>query len=275
MCTSVVLHDDVVPRLTPTSVRGLLKHLLYIRETWVKTHLSDDLNAITERALTAWPSRLRGSFTLLKKKGVASAKRLKKSCKERIQGEICNSVPAVNDCNQDEIVRSNKTLSVPNKLPICEEIEMRYEVSRVGSNDGLDVEGDLFFDTNGDPINESDDESSAGGQHQISSDGISDSEWVPFDEPPIEVHNDIHSCTEAIEKPSSDDAYPQILEDMPLPRMFIPGKIVHVYSHRGGYKAGECMEGYFELISYNLTSPPFCLKRLSRVNFGLYGALAW
>lgn len=246
-----MLHDDVVPRLTPTSVRGLLKHLLYIRETWVKTHLSDDLNAITERALTAWPSRLRGSFTLLKKKGVASAKRLKKSCKKRIQGEISNSIPVVNECNQHDVVWSNKTLSVPNKLPTCQEIELRREGSKVGSNDGLDVEGDLFFDTNGDPLNESDDESSAGGQHQISSDGRNDSEWVPFDEPPMEVHNDMNSLTEPIEKPSSDDAYPQMLEEMPLPRMYIPGKIVHVYSHRGGYKAGECTERHFELISYN------------------------
>jgi hypothetical protein len=48
-----VLHDDVIPRLTPTSIRALLKHLLYIRETWVKAHLPDDLMAITERAKTA------------------------------------------------------------------------------------------------------------------------------------------------------------------------------------------------------------------------------
>ena len=51
--TNCVLHDDVIPRLTPTSIRALLKHLLYIRETWVKAHLSDDLMAITERAKTA------------------------------------------------------------------------------------------------------------------------------------------------------------------------------------------------------------------------------
>jgi hypothetical protein len=62
--TTVVLHDDVVPRMTPTSIRGLLKHLLFIRETWVKAHLPDDIFAITERAKTAWAPRWRGSFTL-------------------------------------------------------------------------------------------------------------------------------------------------------------------------------------------------------------------
>ena len=37
--TTVVLHDDVIPRLTPSSCRGLLKHLLHIRETWVKSKM--------------------------------------------------------------------------------------------------------------------------------------------------------------------------------------------------------------------------------------------
>ena len=50
--TNCVLHDDIIPRLTPTSIRALLKHLLYIRETWVKTHLNEDLMAITARAKT-------------------------------------------------------------------------------------------------------------------------------------------------------------------------------------------------------------------------------
>jgi len=77
--TSCVLHDDVIPRLTPTSIRALLKHLLYIRETWVKAHLADDLIAITERARTAWAPRLRNGFTLMstKKPSLKMYKKLK------------------------------------------------------------------------------------------------------------------------------------------------------------------------------------------------------
>jgi len=56
--TNCILHDDVIPRLTPTSIRALLKHLLYIRETWVKAHFTDDLMAITERAKTVVSSQL-------------------------------------------------------------------------------------------------------------------------------------------------------------------------------------------------------------------------
>jgi len=162
LCTSVVLHDDVVPRLTPTSVRGLLKHLLYIRETWVKTHLSDDLNAITERAYHVWPERIRGSFTLMKKKGVQSAKRLKKSCKKRIQNGQTKSPRSFDD--GDEFTNPTDEMS-----------------DDTSDDEGLDVEGELFYDPLDRPINESDDESSVESRKDMSND-----DWVPFDEPPME-----------------------------------------------------------------------------------------
>jgi hypothetical protein len=38
---------------------------------------------------------------------------------------------------------------------------------------------------------------------------------------------------------AEDDDAPEVvvLAEFPLPRLFIPGRIVHVYSHRGVYKA--------------------------------------
>lgn len=196
--TNVVMHDDVVPRLTPTSVRSLLKHLLYIRETWVKTHLSDDLSAITERAYRVWPQRLRGSFTLLRQKGVESAVRLKKSYKNL--GPVHEKYSL--DYRDDE----------PN-----EDADSDDE----SEDEGVDVEGDTFFDTLDDPLNESDDESSVGSSHA--------SDWEPL--------------KEHIESPpsrqSDDSSRPQMLNEFPLPRMFIPGSIVHIYTYRGGYKAAR------------------------------------
>ena len=38
-----------------------------------------------------------------------------------------------------------------------------------------------------------------------------------------------------------------VLEEVPLPRMFIPGKIVHVYSHRGVFKAAYVPRAFREL----------------------------
>jgi hypothetical protein len=222
--TNVVLHDDVVPRLTPTSIRGLLKHLLYIRETWVKTHLSDDLHAITERAYHVWPTRLRGSFTLLKQKGFDSAKKLKKSCKKRLREQKGLTTAASNKDNLNE--ESNN-----------ESDEINAEVVD-DPDQGVTVEGDLFFDP-ADPLNESDDEISAR-EDPSKLDRVN--ECVPFDEPPMNSINDEEKSTSSLDQSdvkldSGIFEQPQILEEMPLPRMFIPGKIVHIYTHRGGYKA--------------------------------------
>ena len=232
MCTSVVLHDDVVPRLTPTSVRGLLKHLLYIRETWVKAHLSDDLNAITERAYQIWTPRLRGSFTLLKKKGVASAKRLKKSCEKRIKGRT-ESSSLIQDYSME--YRNGDGLGSGSNVAT----QSDDDTDVIGDN-GLDIEGELFYDAT---LNESDDESCDGNWdwQRMSNSGSND---VPFNEPPSDLSkdeiNDHDALPNADLRNGADQQnidYPQILEELPLPRMFIPGKIVHIYTHRGGYKA--------------------------------------
>ncbi len=231
--TNVVLHDDVVPRLTPTSIRGLLKHLLYIRETWVKTHLSDDLRAITERAYNVWPTRLRGSFTLLKQKG----KKLKKSCKKRLQEQkgqsssSSSSAAAATDTNED--YHNNN----------CDNETIEDSTAVLGTDQGVAVEGDLFFDPS-DPLNESDDESSV---NECSSKLEKVNEWVPFDEPPMDMMSDVTEIEQSTNSRDQSDEnvgsnsgifdQPQILEEMPLPRMFVPGRIVHIYTHRGGYKA--------------------------------------
>lgn len=44
-----------------------------------------------------------------------------------------------------------------------------------------------------------------------------------------------------------DDQEPVMLEESPLPRMFVPGKIVHIYSHRGIYKAVYVPRDFREL----------------------------
>ncbi len=215
-------------------MRGLLKHLLYIRETWVKIHLSDDLNAITERAYNVWPNRLRGSFTLLKKKGVSSAKRLKKSCEKRIQGKTTNSSGLAPEHGHKECADEQCGYYGRNKSTTCTNEDKSDENTSESSDDGVDIDGDLFYDPT-DPLNESDDEDSVCDQPRVSSDRCSDNDWVPFDEPPIELNtheaspdtnipeNGTYSQIHREDQSNMDcDAQPQLLEEMPLPRMFIP-----------------------------------------------------
>ena len=49
------------------------------------------------------------------------------------------------------------------------------------------------------------------------------------------------------EKPRTESPPAVLLEETPLPRMFIPGKIVHIYTHRGGYKAAFVPRAFREL----------------------------
>jgi hypothetical protein len=153
---NVVLHDDVVPRLTPTSIRSLLKHLLHIRETWVKAHLSDDLKCYNERALKVWPSRVRESFSLSKKVLKKTTKKLKKSYKKRMQKDM-NIIDDRQDIESTEFLGQADVVVDEDRPNEVTDIE----TDSVG--EGLDVEGDLFFDAlNDEPLNESDDESSIG-----------------------------------------------------------------------------------------------------------------
>ena len=219
-------------------MRGLLKHLLYIRETWVRTHLSDDLNAITERAYHVWPNRLRGSFTLLKKKGVASAKRLKKSCEKRIQGKTRKSSSPAPDCDngnghgdaaKEQSIGTCVGLYGSNKYTTCMNEEQSDEDTNISSDNGVDIDGDLFYDPT-DPLNESDDEGSVCEEHRVSSNGGFDNDWAPFDEPPIESNtNEATPDIDLGDRGTSPQVHredestsPQILEELPLPRMFIP-----------------------------------------------------
>ncbi|CAM9212244.1 unnamed protein product [Discosporangium mesarthrocarpum] len=61
-CTSVVLHDDVIPRVTPAAVRLLLRDLLCTKEGWVE-HLYEDWDAVVGRAKGLWTPRWRKGAT--------------------------------------------------------------------------------------------------------------------------------------------------------------------------------------------------------------------
>ena len=49
-------------------------------------------------------------------------------------------------------------------------------------------------------------------------------DWVPFDEPPLDHNIQTEPSTDADQESSTVDSSPQILEEFPLPRMFVPGE---------------------------------------------------
>lgn len=47
---------------------------------------------------------------------------------------------------------------------------------------------------------------------------------MPFDEPPLDHNIQTEPSTDADQESSTVDSSPQILEEFPLPRMFVPGE---------------------------------------------------
>ena len=175
--TNCVLHDDVVPRLTPTSIRALLKHLLTIRETWVKDHLTDDITAITERAKTVWAPKLRNGFTLMpskkssmkvykkiKAKGNSFQKKLKRHKKRNPKASSAKVLIHNDDCQVSEMRKR-----VEEELKKLEAGQV--ETDQVGSNceesgknddnEALLYDGDCFYEAEESLIECSDEESEA------------------------------------------------------------------------------------------------------------------
>lgn len=153
--TNCVLHDDVIPRLTPTSIRALLKHLLYIRETWVKVHLADDLLAITERAKKAWAPRMRNGFTLM----CASNPSIKmytklKAKSSSIKKNMKKGKKKLKSLAAGVVHRSSSPTFLPfDDLPNTNEISIDETLLP-----GLIFEGDCFFEAEGSLIENSDEE---------------------------------------------------------------------------------------------------------------------
>ena len=314
--TTVVLHDDVIPRLTPTSIRGLLKHLLHIRETWVKVHLNEDLIAIRERAKTAWAPRWRQSFTLSDtsfkyyyRKHLQYGKRKYMSLKGKLsrsmtkgeeQGQeqiVDNSGRSVAlTMNSELVIKSNVKSEVRNNMYRSEPILIMDMMGGLDCRaEGLVVDGDRFYDAEENLV-ESDDEDSCVAvdddeTHDVysvgndeSSDGAKlisssihgiqvqtsseigcreperensiahDESWANFADT-SQIPNDKNHLgqsplgSEPAEALEEDDepSSAVLLEETPLPRMFLPGNIIHVYTNRGGYKAAFVPKAFREL----------------------------
>jgi hypothetical protein len=300
--TTVILHDDVFPRLTPTSCRGLLKHLLHIRETWVKTHMEDDLRAVGERAKTVWAPKFRQSFTLK-----PSSRSIKKYCKKQIQngknsllsvkGKLVGAESGSDNVDFDgsqvdgsQVDRSfddesygsangnwGEKFFVPAaESPLSQKLDTALEgeeedgeedergdgvpepqllLEFLGGIDnrteGLVIDGDEFFDTEVGLVERDDlscvtecfaDPLSAPPEEQLKA---SDS-WS------MDIQDSEDSKEQRDEEDGStandvNDAAPVVLEETPLPRMFVPGKIIHMYSYRGVYKAAFVPRTFREL----------------------------
>lgn len=110
----------------------------------------------------------------------------------------------------------------------------------------LFFEGDCFYEAEESLIEQSDEESVGETSRTNTSCDKSLDSWVPFDDVPFDEPspNDDKECGG---KTAEDSSNAIVLEETQLPRMFIPGKIVHIYTHRGAYKAALVPKAFREL----------------------------
>ena len=257
--TSVVLHDDVVPRLTMSSCRGLLKHLLHIKDTWVKDHMSDDIMAITERARNAWAPRWREGFTISK-----SSTSLKRYCRKQLlygKGKLLSLtekiVREVSSSGRDDRSSSDGASScrsmgssfVEDGPPPRdnEDEKPHLLVDYMGGIDhrieGVVIDGEEFFETEQSLI-ESDDEEQLEEFKDPAVSPIVSCEKVPSN---VDAAYEITALLGDSECVDEEAPEAVILAEAPLPRLFIPGRIVHLYSHRGVFKAAYVPRDFREL----------------------------
>lgn len=232
--TNCVCHDDVIPRLTPTSIRGLLKHLLYIKSTWVNKNLSDDLLAITRRVKTGWAPKLRNGFTLLS----APASTLK-ACKKKFKAKELQQRETSSSAVESQLNEPKHSVEKLCSADIAKVDDSNSALTAASNyvRAGIYYDGDCFYEVEEQLIEGSDDESN----------DYSDDFFVP------DV-SETCSSSQCKKEPqgetsATDETEPQpvLMDELPLPRMYLPGKIVHIYTHRGGYKAAIVPRTFREL----------------------------
>ena len=288
--TTVVLHDDVFPRLTPTSCRALLKHLLHIRETWVMQNFEKDIHAVRRRASTVWRPKTRHAFTLI---SAPSSSAIKKYCKEQLKSgkktllsvkdkisrngrctddttEECITVHSGPGSHQSEnpedwgerFFVASTELSKGFSARFDEEEEQRDDstfarpqllLEFLGGadtkNEVLLIDGDEFFDTDENLVESDSEESEGMDSFRDAINGAEESEA-----PDLSVSESWSiEAEKKISTPQSEGSIPDetgpavVLEETPLPRMFVPGRVIHLYSHRGVYKAAYVPRTFREL----------------------------
>lgn len=196
-----------------------------------------------------FPSRWREGFTL-----TASSNQLKKYCKNQIMASKQRLLSVKEILVKDDQIRQSdsgiddittwesqgwdvKSRRGPEWNTDTDDLPAALAVDFMGGLDSrsapqIIVDGDEYYDPDEKLLEESDDE---------------EFDDALDDEVPGEITFPRSNVVYDDSQNEEDDQEPVILEESPLPRMFVPGKIVHVYSHRGVFKAVYVPRDFREL----------------------------
>ena len=230
LCVSVVLHDDIVPRLSPTSIRDLVKHLLIIRRTWVEDHLASDLEALGRRFRGAWTPRWRDSFTVKSLGGGQGSDRVADNVAHDNALEKVDEVSeASGDEREEEAKGADDSAAASTTSPSVSSIP-----SRSGVVDAV--------------------HSTVEGWGLWKSSAAKETELPPASSEAPPTSEELDNLDAKEDKDSSfEESAVLLAEAPPLPSMYIPGQIAHIYSHRGRYKMAIVPRTFSDLNQISLS----------------------
>jgi len=226
--THVILHDDVVPRITPRGLRGLVNDIVAADKgnEW-QPQLKEDLHALTERVRSIWAPRKRSGRKLNALVAAEQAeetliKAIEDTVKTPDEKEVGGSLAK----RQDEGAESDnpeETSEVKNAE--AKDAEMK-DSRENGSEDAMEEDGDEkgFKDapTATDAATEGD--------------GVDSRELGKASESAMETAlAKAEGDNSSLGRTQSDEGV--IVARPVMPEVYVPGDVLHIYSWRGVYRA--------------------------------------
>ncbi|KAG5189001.1 hypothetical protein JKP88DRAFT_353216 [Tribonema minus] len=203
--TTVVLHDDVIPRLTPGNVGGLLVELTNEEKEW-EGNFSEDWNAVVARAKGFWAPRYRtGAMRPAPVSPTPAIASVEAAHDNASAGAADSSEPAASD-KETQLVPASPGGSAAAAAPTEQAPSAAAAAtSRIAAGAmGLASSFKKKVAAVGTPS------------------GAATTTWGP---------TDVKATAAAAA------AAPPPVPPRPLPPMFVPGKVVHIYSYMGTYRA--------------------------------------
>jgi len=241
LVTSVVLHDDVVPRLTARALRRLMAQLLRQRETCMR-RWRDDLDAVWGRLRNGlWAPRWRDSLLLDNEtqtvKSSKSLARTNPTLKTKKRVNVSTQTESDEDifhdaCQVNSSERKRHRTARIAALAAAQAAGVAVRCAEETKDD------DDQADTSSESTS-SDDEFRDCLQEDNDEDNIKERAIISNQAPIVVIESD--KLTPALLN-TEEDVCPEFsikdFDDVDkLPELFIPGSIVHIYSWRGVYEA--------------------------------------
>ena len=209
---SVVLRDDVISRITPQSIRLMMRELMVFREEIFK-HLKQDWDDVIDRSISLWSPRWRnphGGFEVNYRKSGTRKEHTKTNIAAQCENFTAMASAATNsDSNNNSNNNNSNNNNRDNNVNDYEKTQDSIK----------DISSSVF-------------NSVLSALQRKQQNGLS--------------NNNSNDNVNSFDNEGEETSY-DIVPDAELPSLWLPGRIIHIYSHKGQYKAAEVSREFVPL----------------------------